>query len=77
MADLYWYLEEADEELAKLLHKQWSDAIENHTITCICGRLRAIHIAFRCLYCGLYFCQPCAESHFGETRQQRRDSKKG
>jgi hypothetical protein len=26
---------------------------------------------FRCLYCGLWFCQACGEVHFGETRGER------
>ena len=24
--------------------------------------------AYRCLYCGLWFCQACASTHFGATR---------
>ena len=45
----------------------WKDACDQKTITCPCGQLRAIELAFRCLYCGIWFCHPCAEIHFGQT----------
>lgn len=25
---------------------------------------------YKCLYCGFYFCETCAEVHFGKSRQQ-------
>jgi hypothetical protein len=35
-----------------------------------CGKTLPIWMMFRCLYCGFYFCQSCAEKHFGKTRAQ-------
>ena len=26
--------------------------------------------SFRCLYCGVWFCQSCAEIHFGQSREE-------
>ena len=54
-------------ELADHLSKQWLDAVTNHTITCACGQLRALELAYRCLYCGQFLCSSCAEQHFGKT----------
>lgn len=33
-----------------------------------CGRLLATWQAFRCYYCGFYYCAACAPEHFGGTR---------
>lgn len=49
-------------ELAK--QKQWP------TVTCFCGRVRTLLYAWRCLYCGEWYCQTCAEQHFGMTRAE-------
>jgi len=35
------------------------------TIHCNCGNVRHWTRVFRCLYCGVWFCQECAEEHFG------------
>ena len=35
-----------------------------------------IWLAYRCLYCGFYFCQSCAESHFGKSRGQNANESK-
>ena len=72
MSDLNWYLDGANADTAALLRKQWADAVELRVIECPCGWKRALELAFRCLYCGVYFCTPCAERHFGETRGERR-----
>jgi hypothetical protein len=53
------------------LKQQWSEACDKGTITCGCGQLRALTHAFRCLYCGEWFCVPCAEKHFGEGIHER------
>lgn len=37
---------------------------------CHCGLKIYLPLAFKCLYCGEYYCQPCAEEHFGETREE-------
>lgn len=28
---------------------------------------------FKCLYCWMWFCEKCAEEHFGKTREQWRE----
>ncbi len=33
-------------------------------VTCPCGFKTPMRQAFRCFYCGLYFCRKCAERHF-------------
>lgn len=42
------------------------------TITCRCGRKRSVMLAVQCLYCREWMCEPCAEAHFGKTREQHR-----
>lgn len=39
-------------------------------VTCRCGITIPLRFAFRCLYCGEYFCTSCAEEHFGMTREE-------
>ena len=45
-------------------------------VTCGCGLTMPLRFAFRCLYCGEFYCQPCAEDHFGKTRAQYNLEKK-
>lgn len=40
------------------------------TLTCPCGWKRGIMNMYQCLYCKIWFCQPCAEDHFGKTVEQ-------
>jgi hypothetical protein len=35
------------------------------SVTCPCGRTVALRDAYRCWFCGLFFCFHCAEQHFG------------
>ena len=28
--------------------------------------------AYRCLYCGIWWCEKCAETHFGQTKAERK-----
>ena len=65
-----YVLRATDQEKQLRLHKQWKQACEDYTITCCCGQLRHISLAFRCLYCGEWYCQNCAETHFGQTVQE-------
>jgi len=37
------------------------------TITCRCGRERGIVLMYKCLYCKEWYCEICAEQHFGQT----------
>ena len=39
-------------------------------ITCRCGWKRSVLKMYRCLYCGEWLCEVCAEKHFGKTREQ-------
>ena len=42
------------------------------TLTCPCGRKRALVKMYQCLYCKVWMCDPCAEAHFGKTVAQHR-----
>jgi hypothetical protein len=66
----------ASPEKAEQLHRQWAKAVNTGTIICGCGQLRALELAYRCLYCGEWYCFRCAEVHFGMTVQQWRESKR-
>jgi len=35
-------------------------------ITCPCGERIPLMEAYRCLFCGIWFCKDCAEEHFTE-----------
>ncbi len=71
--------ESSEVELA--LRRQWDSANRHGVVMCgDCGIGRHLTVAFRCLYCGLWFCGPCAEAHFGksvrehfEERQRRKE----
>ena len=39
-------------------------------ITCRCGWKRSVIKMYKCLYCGEWMCEICAEAHFGKTREQ-------
>lgn len=68
MIDLQDYIDRADTpEKKKILAEQWKLAVNEGYIYCPCGQARGLVKAFRCLYCGVWFCQPCAEQHFGQT----------
>ena len=32
-----------------------------------CERATGLNVMYRCLYCGIWYCEPCAEKHFGQT----------
>ncbi|ACB76657.1 hypothetical protein [Opitutus terrae] len=77
MPAMVQYIDMASDPVQKdHLRRQWSDAVERRTITCECGQIRALELAYRCLYCGAWFCVPCAESHFGMTLQQWKQKKR-
>lgn len=56
-------------ELQLILAGQHQQVLKDQTIKCPCGLLRHVTKAFRCLYCGVWFCAGCAERHFGQTVQ--------
>lgn len=37
-------------------------------VTCDCGRRVRLILAYRCYYCGIFFCEECAAKHFGGRR---------
>ena len=45
---------------------QWAG--ETAFVMCGCAIRTPLRSAFRCLYCEEYFCNRCAEIHFGEGR---------
>ena len=46
-------------------------------VTCGCSRRLPLRFAYRCLYCGEWYCQRCAERHFGKTREEHNKSASG
>ena len=71
MSMLSQYLGMTSDPVKKeLLQQQYHEASNEGSIHCCCGQIRALTMAYRCLYCGLWFCQSCAELHFGLTLQQ-------
>lgn len=49
--------------------------IRSATITCGCGWKRAAVKMYKCLYCEVWFCEHCAETHFGMTRKEHEEIK--
>ncbi|VUD48583.1 hypothetical protein TDB9533_01262 [Thalassocella blandensis] len=43
---------------------------EHLKIRCPCLKLVRWIDAFRCLYCGIFYCRTCAEKHFGQTVEE-------
>jgi len=35
-------------------------------VTCPCGFKLPTRLAYRCFFCGIFFCPTCAGKHFGE-----------
>jgi len=72
--DLQSYVDAAlgDPEKQQELRDQWDSAVIHGTVICPCGLIRALVKAYRCLYCGLWFCVVCAEVHFGKTITEHR-----
>lgn len=70
MSSMREYIERAEtEEKKRHLQDQWTEVNANQTIHCWCGQKRSVLMAYRCLYCGAWFCVPCAEHHFGQSLQ--------
>lgn len=65
-----------DPNKQEFLREQYHEASNHGSIHCCCGQIRALTMAYRCLYCGLWFCRSCSEVHFGMTIQEWRDKKK-
>jgi hypothetical protein len=74
MPALVDYLARSSDPLKRgRLQKQWAEAVESAVITCCCGQRRALTHAYRCLYCGEWYCTTCAEIHFGKTLAEFRE----
>lgn len=44
-------------------------------VRCGCGKKLWPHQAYKCLYCGEWYCKQCAEEHFGKTVAQYKADK--
>ena len=91
----YVFVEKQGEEASRLeklarIERQKKETIDQEekgvtirmaTMTCCCGTERAVLMMHLCLYCAEWFCQSCAEVHFGQTVEQykkdRIDESKG
>lgn len=69
---------------AEFIQKQINETVEQElagvtvrlaTITCRCGWKRGITQMYKCLYCGEWMCELCAEAHFGKTRTEYKSEK--
>ena len=58
------------------VRKQFTEAKGDCNVTCGCGLRLPLRFAYRCLYCGEFYCQSCAEEHFGKTRDEYFKDKK-
>lgn len=67
--DLQFYISKTTGPVkAQALSDQWHMAANHEVINCAsCGRRRGLIMAYKCLYCGLWYCFACAEFHFGQT----------
>jgi hypothetical protein len=56
------------EKRARVTSQLREVALTKARVTCGCGVSVKLIYSFRCLYCGEFYCQRCAEIHFGKTR---------
>lgn len=52
------------QENRKILITQMREVIRTNTVTCTRGLKLEIIKAYKCLYCGIWFCRRCAKEHF-------------
>lgn len=45
-------------------------AANGEKVPCSCGISAYAYLLFRCVYCGEFYCQSCAEKHFNKTREE-------
>lgn len=43
----------------------WGMAADKTTVKCGCHKQVKLIYAYRCLYCGIWYCRDCAQEHFG------------
>lgn len=65
---------EQKQEKLKFMHLQlsmikeqsgWGFTADKTTIKCGCHKQVKLIYAYRCLYCGIWYCRECAQEHFG------------
>ena len=56
---------ERNKEIAR---KQFVQLKGAGSVTCTCGHTIPARFAYKCLYCDIFRCMACSESHFGKTR---------
>ena len=83
MPALISYLEKYPNQPEKqaILKEQWGQVFEHPasgeiTMTCECGMKRHWSLMYRCYYCGQWFCDSCAPSHFGMSFREYHATKK-
>jgi hypothetical protein len=65
------FLQALAPETRELRERQHREALGGQPkVTCPCGLSAPLRFLFKCLYCECYFCQECAEVHFGKTRAE-------
>lgn len=62
-------------EKSEFVAKQFKEAMYHEgqkvqQVTCCCNICMPLRFAYKCLYCGEYYCLVCAEAHFGKTRAE-------
>lgn len=62
--------QETKTEKQAFVHKQTQQAASHGFIRCFCEIKVPVWKAYRCLYCGEFYCLRCAEVHFGKTRAE-------
>jgi hypothetical protein len=63
------------EECRVIMQRQFRELMNGNSanVTCGCGRTLPVRFAYRCYFCGLWFCPGCARLHFGERPQHAED----
>lgn len=83
-------LHSQEAEVEALRHNSVKDGLYTDYVTCQgtqpgrlsgeghkkCGYRVPMSKAFKCLYCGFWFCADCAEVHFGKTRAEHAEEMK-
>lgn len=49
---------------------QVQEAMTSGVVFCACSQRLPVYRAFRCLYCGEFYCTTCGERHFGMTKRE-------
>lgn len=52
------------------MQKEEAQSEAHPVITCFCKNRKPMREMHKCLYCESYFCTPCAERHFGQSKAE-------